>query len=382
MDFKLTDEQNLLIDSLREVVERHGTEEYMAQCDAACESPRELIVALHESGFDMLGVPEEYGGTPCDYLTLMIYHEAFARMCSGAYACECTALAMYDMINFGSDEQIQDCIKAIDQLKTPFCLGFSEPGAGSDSAAIETTYTRKNGKVYLNGTKTFISRADNANYMLTMAKNPEAEDPRKAFSTWWVPMDAKGIEVIDIPKVGWKMIHSCDVFLDNVEVDEKSLVGEEGKGFLNVMKNFELERLVMAATALGEAEMAYDEAVKHANQRVQFGKPIGSFQLIQKKITDMAVKIENMRGLVYKTAWMEDNGESINTMAAMTKYYCSQASHEVINDAMQVLGGLGFSEELPVQRLWRNNRVCGIGGGTDEIMVHIAGRALLKEAKD
>lgn len=381
MDFKKTEEQELLLESLREVVRRYGTEEYIRECDEKGESPRKLNEALHEAGFDMLGVPEEYGGTPCDTLTLMMYHEEFARICSGAYACECTALAMADMIKFGSEKQIQDCVDAINELKTPFCLGFTEPQAGSDSSGISTTFTRKDGKVYINGRKTFISRIDNANYMLCMTKDPSAPKD-KAFTTWWVPMNAPGISYKPIPKVGWHMVHSCEVTLDNVELDESDIVGVEGKGFVNVMKNFEIERLVMSATALGEATMAFEDAVVYAGQREQFGRPIGDFQLIQEKLVDMATKIENMRGLVYKSAWMEDNGIPVNTMAAMTKRYCARASFEVVNDAMQIFGGIGYSSDLRISRVWRNNRICGIGGGTEEIMVHIAGRSLVKQYKN
>lgn len=385
MNFRKTEDQELFIASLQEVVRRYGTEEYIKECDEKGEYPVKLMEALHEAGFDMLGVPEEYGGTPCDMQTLMMYHEEFARICSGAYACECVALAMADMIKFGSKEQIQDCVDSINELKTPFCLGFTEPQAGSDSGAITTSYTRKNGKIYLNGRKTFISRADIAGHMLCMAVNADGPDPvtgKKQFTTLWVPMDAPGIKVEPIPKVGWHMVHSCDVYLDNIELEGKDIVGVEGKGFVNVMKNFEIERIVMSATALGEATMAFEDAIVYANQREQFGKPIGQFQLIQEKLVDMATKIENMRNFVYKAAWMEDNGIPVNTMAAMCKRYCARASFEVVNDAMQIFGGIGYSSDLRIARVWRNNRICGIGGGTEEIMVHVAGRALLKQYKD
>lgn len=381
MDFAKTEEQELLLESLREVVRRYGSEEYMRECDEKGEAPQLLKNALHEAGFDLLGVPEEYGGNPCDTVTLMMYHEEFSRICSGAYACECTALAMADMIKFGSKKQIQDCVDAINQLKTPFCLGFTEPQAGSDSSNISTTFTRKNGKVYINGRKTFISRIDNANYMLCMTKDFNAE-PSKAFTTWWVPVNAPGVTFTPIPKVGWRMIHSCDVTLDNVEINEEDIVGKEGQGFVNVMKNFEIERLVMSSYSLGEATMAFEDAIAYANQRTAFGKKIGDFQLIQEKLVSMATKIENMRNLVYKAAWMEDNGIPVNTMAAMTKRYCAQSGFEVVNDAMQIFGGIGYSSELRISRLWRNNRICGIGGGTEEIMVHIAGRSLLKQYKN
>jgi alkylation response protein AidB-like acyl-CoA dehydrogenase len=379
-DFSRTDEQELLLESLREVVKEHGSEAYIAECEKNKEYPIELHRAMHESGFTLLGAPEEVGGTPCDMVTFMMFHEEFARVCSGAYAIEFAAIAMTDMVKFGSKEQLKESADAINEMKSPFCLGFSEPEAGSDSSAITTTYRRENGKIIINGNKTFISRADRANNMLCMAKNPDAT-PDKAFTTLWVPMNSPGITYTPIPKFGWNMLKSCDVYLDNVEIPEDNIVGVEGKGFINVMKNFEIERIVMAATALGEAEYAFEAALTYASQRVQFGKPIGTFQLIQEKLMNMYTKIQNMKHLVYKTAWLEDQKMPVNMDTAVCKRYCAQASFEVINDAIQIFGGVGYSTEMPLSRILANNRVCGIGGGTQEIMVHIAGRALQKEYK-
>lgn len=381
MDFKKTEEQELLLESLREVVRRHGSEEHMKECDEKGEYPVKLIHALHEAGFDMLGVPEEYGGTPVDMLTIVMYHEEFARICTGAYACECVALAMEDMIQFGSEKQMQDCIDAINNELTPFSLGFTEPQAGSDTSSISTTYNRKDGKVYINGHKTFITRADRAPHMLCCAIDGSKPD-EKVFTTWWVPMNTLGVTIKPIPKVGWNMLHCCDVYLDNVELNEEDMVGEEGKGFINLMKNFEIERLLVSATALGEATMAFQEAAAYASKRTQFGKPIGRFQLIQEKLVQMQIKIENMRNFVYKCAWMYDNSMEVNSMIAMCKYFCTRASFEIVNDAMQIFGGLGYSSEMKIGRLWRNVRVYGIAGGTEEIMIHIAGRAIVREYED
>lgn len=379
MDFSRTDEQELLLSSLAEVVERYGSEDYLKECDEKGLTPFELRRGLHEAGFDLLGVPEEYGGTPCDTVTLMMYHEELARLCSAAYACESTSLSVADMIKFGSPQQLQDCVNAINDLRTPFALGFSEPNAGSDSSAITTTYRREGGKVIINGQKTFISRADMADYLLCIARNGDVPEAEKVFTTWWIPMNAPGLTYQPIKKVGWHCIHSCDLWLEDVVLDESDMVGKEGNGFINVMKNFEIERLVMAATALGEAELAFGDAVAYANERIQFGKTLGQFQLIQEKIVDMASKIEAMKGMLYKAAWMEDQGMPVNAMAALVKRFCASASFEVVDSALQIFGGLGYSADLRIGRVWRNNRIASIGGGTNEIMVHVAGRQILKD---
>jgi alkylation response protein AidB-like acyl-CoA dehydrogenase len=194
-----------------------------------------------------------------------------------------------------------------------------------------------------------------------------------------VPMDAPGVKIEIMHKVGNRTRSMGDVYLKDVEIEEKDLVGVEGNGFLQLMKNFEVERLVLAAESLGMAVCAYNDAVRYATQRVQFGKTIGSFQLIQEKIVSMHTKIENMRNLLYKCAWEKDNGIPINISAAVAKLYCAQSAFEVVDDAMQVFGGMGYTTDNRVSRLWRDARLNRIGGGTDQIMVHIAGRAILKK---
>ncbi|MBU4335537.1 MAG: acyl-CoA dehydrogenase, partial [Actinobacteria bacterium] len=169
------------------------------------------------------------------------------------------------------------------------------------------------------------------------------------------------------------------VYLDEVEVDESDLVGVEGNGFMQAMINFEVERLLMASSLLGMAECAFNDAADYAASRTQFGKPIGSFQLIQQKITSMTLKIENMRNLVARTAWKIDNGMPVQIDSALAKLYCAQSANEVIDDALQIFGGIGYTTDCRVSRLWVDARVQRIGGGTDEVMIHIAGRQILKE---
>lgn len=378
MDFKKTEEQELLLESLRELIARECPEEYVKECDEKHEYPERFLKALVDNGFGLLGIPEEYGGTPVDTLTLIMVGEDIARLGAPGYVFG-NVLQVDDMLTFGSEEQKKITMEYAKQGKTAFCLGISEPQAGSDNNAIATTYTRKNGKVYINGRKTFITGAMTSPYMLCVARNPETADPKKAFTMWWVPMNSPGIQVEPLNKIGWWMTNTCEVTLDNVEIEEKDMVGEEGRGFIQLMKNFEIERLLMGAICLGQAECAFEDAARYANQRVQFGVPIGSFQLIQEKLTYMAIKIENMRNMVYKCAWEKDNGISVQISSALAKLYCAQASFEVIDDAMQIMGGIGYTTDHRISRLWRDNRVNRIGGGTDQIMIHIAGRGILKQ---
>ena len=153
----------------------------------------------------------------------------------------------------------------------------------------------------------------------------------------------------------------------------------EGNGFMQAMVNFEVERLLIGAELLGYAECAFEDAARYANQRVTFGKPLADRQLIQEKITLMKMKIENMRNMVYRTAWKIENKESVQVDSALTKLYCGRSACEIIDDALQIMGGIGYTTDCRISRLWLDSRVQRIGGGTDEIMIHIAGRALLKQ---
>ena len=168
----------------------------------------------------------------------------------------------------------------------------------------------------------------------------------------------------------------------DVELEEKDLVGVEGNGFMQAMVNFEVERLIACAQSLGAAECAFEDAVTYATQRIQFGRPIGKNQLIQEHITDMYMKIENMRNWVYRTAWKIDNGMPVQIDSAVAKLYCGRAAFEVIDTTMQVMGGIGYTKDCRISRLWRDQRVYRIGAGTDEIMIHIAGRAIQKQFQE
>lgn len=381
MDFSITEEQELLLGSLREVMDRACPESYMKECNEKGEYPQALVDALTEAGFTMLGVPEEFGGTPVDTQTLMLVAEEITKL-GGPHFVFGQALSIADMLEFGSPTQKRQCMDEVMAGRVGFVLGFTEPQAGSDSSGIATTFTRRDGKVYLSGHKTFMSNALRSRYMLCLARNADAaadEKKTNAFSMWWMPMDAPGVSIEPLKKIGWHMMDTCEVYLDEVEVDESDLVGVEGNGFMQAMINFEVERLLMAASLLGMAECAFNDAADYAASRTQFGKPIGSFQLIQEKITSMALKIENMRNLVARTAWKIDNGMPVQLDSALAKLYCARSANEVIDDALQIFGGIGYTTDCRVSRLWVDARVQRIGGGTDEVMIHIAGRQILKE---
>ncbi len=380
MDFSITDEQSLLLESLDELMDRGNFDNYFKECDKKEEFPQKAAEEAVKAGFASLGVPEEYGGTPVDLLTqIMVTVEAFAK----GWPSLCWinhSLAVDDILAFGTPEQqkivMENALKGI----KPFTLGFSEPQAGSDSSAIATTVTKRDGKMYINGCKTFNTGANCSPYMLCIVRDFENDKPTKDMSMYLMRMDQPGVKMSKLDKIGNNMMHTYEVYLEDVEVTEDELVGEKGKAFYQLMKNFEVERLVSCAANVGMARCAYEDAVRYAGQRAQFGKTIGSFQIIQEKITDMAIKIKNMENMLYEAAWKKDNGISIRIESSLCKRYTGQAAFEVIDDAMQIMGGIGYTHDCRISRLWRDQRVYRIMAGTEEIMVHAAGRQLIKEA--
>lgn len=379
MDFSITDEQSLLLESLDELMDRGNFDNYFKECDKKEEFPQKAAEEAVKAGFASLGVPEEYGGTPVDLLTqIMVTVEAFAK----GWPSLCWinhSLAVDDILAFGTPEQqkivMENALKGI----KPFTLGFSEPQAGSDSSAIATTVTKRDGKMYINGCKTFNTGANCSPYMLCIVRDFENDKPTKDMSMYLMRMDQPGVKMSKLDKIGNNMMHTYEVYLEDVEVTEDELVGEKGKAFYQLMKNFEVERLVSCAANVGMARCAYEDAVRYAGQRAQFGKTIGSFQIIQEKITDMAIKIKNMENMLYEAAWKKDNGISIRIESSLCKRYTGQAAFEVIDDAMQIMGGIGYTHDCRISRLWRDQRVYRIMAGTEEIMVHAAGRQLIKE---
>lgn len=381
MDFKRTEEQELLLESLRTVYERGDFEEYFKECDRNHAYPSKAVEAMVEAGFSSLGIPEEHGGTETDLLTqVMVAEEAHAlgwpSLCWINFSTE-----VDDILAFGNEQQQAQILEYALQGRKPFTLGFTEPQAGSDSAAMSTTATKRDGKVYINGVKTFNTSADMAPFMLCVARSGVNENPYKDFSMYLFPMDREGVRISKLDKIGNNMCGTFEVYLNDVECDESDLVGAECQGFYQLMKNFEVERITICAANVGMARCAYDEALRYAAQREQFGKPIGTFQLIQEKLVDMRIKIENMQNMLYKAAWKKDQGESVSIDSSLLKRYTGKAAFEVIDDAMQIMGGIGYVNDCRISRLWRDQRVYRIMAGTEEIMVHTAGRALVKEAR-
>lgn len=382
MDFRLTEEQELLIESLEELLQREAPESLMAQIDNQKEFPHKPWQALADFGILALGVPEEYGGTPSDIMTMTLACETMGKHAfSLGIIYALGIITIRDIMQFGSEAIKAKVLSGFVQGEPPVALGITEPQAGSDAAALKATATFEGDDVIFNGQKMYCTLAGMTKYIMLMTRDAKIENPYEGISMWLLPTDTPGLRFTKIDKVGWWSIPSYEVHIQDARIPRDSLIGNMHEGWPQLMANFEIERLTLCAASLGAAEGAYEDAVAYANQRVQFGKPIGSYQAVQHILVDMAVKIENMRNYVYKIAWMMDQGMPVRHEHAMCKLYVAQAACEVIDSAMQILGGLGYTMDHRVQRLWRDIRLMRIGGGTDEIMYNIAGPQLLKKAR-
>jgi len=382
MDYRLTDEQELLVDSIKEFCERYVNEDKIKEMYAEHRMSEELTSAYMENGFGLMGIPEKHGGIDTDLVTLGILTEEFAHYTGCMLPVLNNTLAMCDLIEFGApDEMIADAMENYMETGQPiFSLGFSEPGAGSDNQAM-TCVTRKqeDGTYILSGQKTWVTQGEVFPNVLVIAKDEDPARENRSMSMWIVPKDIKGLSTAPLHKIGNKAAAFCEMYFDDVVLTEDMRIGEPGKGFFNLMKNFETERCLIVAQCIGTAQAAMDDAAAYVSERQTFGRAIADYQLIQLKLVEMETKLQNARNMLYKTLWKMDNGESVRIDSALLKYYAAKACVEVASDAMQIYGGLGYTTETRLGRIWIDLRGMQIAGGTDEIMVYIAGRQLAKQ---
>ena len=375
MDFNLSEDQQLMVDGFAEVMGSRSWETYFHECDKNHQYPEEWAKAVCDLGFDRILLPEEYDGFGQDWVTLAAAYEVLGREGGPTYVLY--QLPCWEgILANANDKQKQDILPFVGSGKQMINWAMTEPSAGSSWDDMRSTYTRRDGKVYLNGHKTFQTSSLHVPYMVVMARNADDMD---VYTEWWVDMSKAGITKEPLEKLGLRMDSCCELYFDNVELAEDDLYGVEGGAFKRAVSSFDMERFLVALTNYGQAYCAFEDAAKYANQRVQGGEAIGRYQLIQEKFANMVVKVTNMRNMLYEIAWKHDNGVMGRGDCSMAKYYCSHAASEVVDDALQVLAGIGITGEHRVQRFFRDLRVDRVSGGTDEMMILAAGRAALRD---
>jgi alkylation response protein AidB-like acyl-CoA dehydrogenase len=349
------------------------------EVDKAEEFPAENIQTMAELGLLGLPYPEEVGGEGGDYLSYAIAVEEIARACGSTalvYAAH-VSLGCGPIYHFGSEAQKSKWLPRLCSGQGLAAFGLTEPEAGSDAGATRTTAVRDGGDYVLNGSKMWITSGALADVVNCTAKtDPEAGT--RGISCFLVEQGTPGfVPGKNEPKMGLKGSVTSALSLEDCRVPAENLLGKEGEGFKQMLITLDGGRISIGAMALGLAQAAFDEAVSYAKERVQFGQSIAKFQAIQWMISDMATEIEAARLMVYRAAAMKDAGVPFTKEAAMAKLFASEVAERAAFKAVQIHGGYGYSREYPVERIYRDQRLCSIGEGTSEIQRLVIARQIL-----
>jgi alkylation response protein AidB-like acyl-CoA dehydrogenase len=397
-------EQHLQV---REMVRRFAREEVApiaAKYDAESKFPWESIRKMGELGLLGIPWPEELGGAGLDLISYMIVIEELAKVDAshGLTVSAHTTLGTSPIVRFGTDAQKRRYVPLLASGRVMGGFGLTEPDAGSDAAGTKSTAVRKGDRYVLNGTKRFITHGGVGEiFVVTAVTTPgRGTEGISSFILTKHTNDPAGAAAAGVghepslpampgfragkkeDKLGWRASDTSELIMEDVEVPAENLLGKEGEGFKNFMRTLDNGRVGIAALSLGIAQGAFEEALKYANTRKQFGQTIASFQGIQFQLSDIATEIEAGRHLMFHAAWLAQNGRPFSKEAAMAKLFCSELAMRATIKAIQVHGGYGYTKDYPVERMMRDAKICEIGEGTSEIQRIVIARHLLKELTD
>lgn len=368
INLELTPEQEMVRASTAEFVDGEILPN-ISRLDREHVLSREIINGM--AGLGVLGapIPEGYGGGGLDFVATALICEEIERG-DGAFR---TLLSVHvglnslTLLQFGTEEQKQRYLVPQARGEKIACFGLTEPGAGSDVAAIESTARREGDRYILNGQKTWISYAGAADHFMVFAKT-DKEAGHRGISAFLLERSMSGIETRDIEhKLGVWAGSTGEIFMSDVGVPAENRLGEEGEGFKIAMHALDMGRFTVAAGALGTIRAALDASVTYANQRTTFGKPVGRYQFVQDKIAEMVRGLETSRLLVYKAAWLKNKGVRNTLETSLAKWHATECAFDAANAAVQIHGAYGYSAEYPVERLFRNARAPLLYEGTSEI---------------
>ena len=373
-----------VLDTVRRFVAREVIP-VASKYEHADEYPQPLVDRMRELGLFGATIPAEYGGLGLDYTTYaMIVEELCRGWMSLSGVLNTHLMFAYVLQMHGTADQKARYLPALARGEHRAALCLTEPHAGSDAQRIRTTAVRRGDHYVVNGSKMFITNARTATiYSLVAKTDPSADPPYKGISLFAAEKDAPGVTVgRQLDKLGYKGIETCEVSFEDFRVPAANLIGgAEGRGFGQVMSGLEVGRINIAARAVGVAQAAFEDAIRYAQERRTFGKPICEHQAIQLKLADMATKIEAARLLTRQAAGMKDRGERVDLQAGMAKLFASETCQEVSLEAMRILGGYGYVKEFAVERYYRDAPLMIIGEGTNEIQRLVIARSLVQRYK-
>lgn len=371
--------------------------------DATSRFPWENVRTMGELGFLGVPIPEAYGGQGLDYTSYILTVEELGKYdASHSITVSAhTTLGSGPILTFGTEAQKERYLPLLASGKVLGGFGLTEPGAGSDSGGTRTRAVRENGGYRLNGSKIFITHAGVGEiFTVTAVTDPEAG--ARGISSFVVTKPSVDGELaravgMGVPegtleyidgvrsgkkedKMGWRASDTRELLLEDAMVPAENLLGEEGLGFINFMKTLDAGRIGVAGLSLGLAKGAFDAAVRYTAEREQFGRPLYDFQQVQFPLADMATAIQAGEHLTYHAAWLKDRGEPFSKEASMAKLFCSELAMDATLKAIQLMGGAGYSDDFPVERMARDAKICEIGEGTSEVQRLVIARHVLREA--
>ena len=380
MDFELNTEQNSIQKAAREFATGEFDKEIALELERTHTFPSKIWKKACELGFMGIHFPEKYGGQEYGIFENVLVVEEFCRQDSGiGVAISLADFASEIILRCGNDNQKEKYLTPVTEGKAISSGGFTEPNHGSDITLMNTTAVKQGDEYVINGVKTFITNGTIGDFVIVLCQtNEEAKPTYRGQSVIIVEKGTPGYTTSDVgEKMGIKMTSTAELSFNNVSVPVSNLVGEENKGFYQVLEFFDESRIEIAAQALGIAQGAFDRALDYTKKRTQFGKKLAQFQVTQHKLADMAVKIDTARLIVYKAAWNYDRGKIDPKLTSIAKMYAARVAVEVTNEAVQLLGGYGYMLEYEVERFYRDARITEIYEGTREIQKNTIASALL-----
>ncbi|MFH1701829.1 MAG: acyl-CoA dehydrogenase family protein [Nitrospirota bacterium] len=381
MDYFLTEDQMMIKELARQIAEEKVVP-VREELDEKEEFPWEIMKVLAQSDLFGLYIPEKYGGLGKGCLELCIVIEELSRACLGVsttYAAN--ALGTYPILLFGSEEQKEKYLPDIAAGERLVAFAITEANAGSDAAGIQTTARLEGNEYILNGTKQWITNGGEAEIYTIIAMTDRTKGPRGA-SALIVEKGTPGFHFgKKEKKMGIRASSTRELIFDNCRIPKENIIAKEGYGFIMAMKTLDNSRTGVGSQGVGVAQGAFEEALKFAKHRIQFGHPIISFQSVQHMLADMAIEIEAARGLVYSVARYIDSGaKDISKDSAIAKVFATDVAMRVTTNAVQVMGGSGYMREYPVEKMMRDAKILQIYEGTNQIQKNVIGQALIKEA--
>jgi alkylation response protein AidB-like acyl-CoA dehydrogenase len=387
LNFDLTEEQNLLRQAVRDFAEKEIAP-VIQELDEREEFSVGLTLKMGDLGLLGCFVPEKYGGSNMGYISYTIAVEELARV-DGSQAATIAAgnsLGIGPIYYYGSEEQKEEWLPRLCAGKMLAAFGLTEPEAGSDAGGSKTRAELRGDHWVINGSKIFITNSANplTGVIVVQAITGQKEDGKRELSCLLVPRDAPGFTAREMKKkMMWRSSNTGELFFDECAVPREDLLGKRGDGFHQMLAILDGGRLSIGAMGLGGAQGAFEMALHYANTRVQFGRPISSFQINSFKLADMAMEVELARNLLYKACWLRENNRPFGKEAAMAKLYCSEVMGRCVNHAVQLHGGYGLMKEYKIERFYRDQKLLEIGEGTSEIQriviarnIGVAGRAI------